>query len=66
MQTLNIFAWWVASLYIYFLPPVPLPANSSGGWHPPTFKTKRPDKGLEPDAYYWLLKIKWAVTWKKR
>lgn len=45
MQTLNIFAWWVALLYIYFLPPVPLPANSTSGWHPPTFKTKRPDKG---------------------
>lgn len=48
----------VGGIIIYlFLPPVPLPANSTGGWHPPTFKTKRPDKGLEPDAYYWLLKI---------
>lgn len=51
MQTVNIFAWCVALLYIYFLPPVPLPANSTGGWHSPTFKTKMSDKGLEPDAY---------------
>ena len=42
---LNIFAWCVAVLYIYFLPPVPLAANSTGGWHSPTFKTKCLIKG---------------------
>lgn len=48
MQTANIYAELVSLcacaralqyLYIYFLPPVPRPANSAGVWHSPTFKT---------------------------